>query len=78
MIYAIIENNIVSNIISLLRWNEGDFPNAIRCDEIYVSIGDSYNEEENRFYHNGEPIFSKDEIIKDYELYYNAMKEAIE
>lgn len=60
MNYAIIENSVVVNIISLLPQNEGEFPGAVPCDGYAVEIGDSCVD--GRFYHDGE------EILSDYEL----------
>ena len=40
--YALIENNIVENIIALNEDNAHEFPNAIKIGENSVAIGDSY------------------------------------
>lgn len=65
MNYALIENGIVTNIIVLLPYNLKDFPHSIRVNDLAVRIGDSYNAEENRFYHDGEPICSIQEQLSD-------------
>ena len=63
MRYAIVENGIITNMIELKPANEKDFPNAVRADEWEVRIGDTYNAEEERFYHNGEKLLSESEKI---------------
>lgn len=65
MNYAIIKNGIVTNIIWLLDTNSQDFPTAVKIQGLFVSIGDTYNIEEDRFYHNGEPIDSVQEQLID-------------
>lgn len=54
MRYAIIEENIITNIIDLHPINEEDFPNAIMLNDLTAQIGDTY--ENGLFYHNGEVV----------------------
>lgn len=56
MYYALIENGVVVNTIVLLPYNASDFPNAVSIEGLFVQIGDTYDGE--RFYHDGEPIYS--------------------
>lgn len=65
MRYALISNSIVRNIIVLISYNANEFPNAIKIMDMPVQVGDIYNAEENRFYHNGEPIYSTQEWLSD-------------
>ena len=65
MKYALLENGVVTNIIILLPFNIQDFPNAIKLNDIPAGIGDTYNAEEDRFYHNGEPIYSLQEQLTE-------------
>ena len=51
MRYALIENNIVSNIIELDKQNEQYFPSAVYTGDIPVGIGDAYID--GKFYRNG-------------------------
>lgn len=64
MNYALIENGIVTNIIWLYPGNANDFPNAVRMNDIPVSIGDTY--EDSVFYHNGERVLTNLEYIQKY------------
>ena len=40
--YALIEDGLIINIIWLNPENETEFPNAVCCDGLGVSIGNSY------------------------------------
>lgn len=42
MIYAIVENGIVTNTIVLNESNAQDFPNAMPTNGLFVAIGDTY------------------------------------
>ena len=42
--YALVEDGIVTNIISLDSRNASDFPNAIRTADRPVAIGDTYTD----------------------------------
>lgn len=54
MIYAIVEDGIVTNIIWLYPGTE--FENSVPCKDYPVQIGDTYENE--RFYRNGELVLS--------------------
>lgn len=56
MNYALIENGVVVNTIVLMQRNAKDFPNAVSIEGLSVQIGDTYDGE--RFYHDGEPIYT--------------------
>ena len=56
MNYALIENDIVVNIIVLYEGNAHEFPNAVNTGEIPVQIGDTYTD--GVFYRNGEIVLS--------------------
>ncbi|MPL94028.1 hypothetical protein SDC9_40176 [bioreactor metagenome] len=49
--YAIVDNGIVTNLISLCDSNASDFPNAVCVDGRPVAIGDTYSA--GVFYHEG-------------------------
>ena len=49
--YAVIENGVVTNLISLCDSNASDFPNAVCIDSWTVAIGDTYSG--GVFYHEG-------------------------
>ena len=61
MKYALINDGIVTNTIALLPYNAQDFPEAVDLGERPVQIGDTYDGE--RFYHDGEPIYSLEEQL---------------
>lgn len=65
MNYALIDNGIVTNIIVLRDSDAYEFPNAVKLNDIPAGIGDTYNDEENRFYRNGEPIYSLQEQLTE-------------
>lgn len=54
LIYAVVENGIVTNTIWLYPGTE--FPNAVPCKDYPVRIGDTY--ENGRFYRDGEMLLS--------------------
>lgn len=60
MNYALIEDGVVANIIWLYPATEGDFPNAVRCADIPVAIGDTYAD--GVFYRDGERVLSAAEV----------------
>lgn len=60
MNYALIENGMVINIITLGPDNANEFPNAVRFTDMAVQIGDSYSD--GKFYRDGELV------LTDYEL----------
>lgn len=63
MNYALIENNIVTNIIWLYPGNASDFPNAVPMNDIPAGIGDEYID--GKFYRDGEELLTQlDALIK--------------
>lgn len=62
--YALIENGVVSNIISLHPGNASDFPNAVYMNDVPVCIGDTYDG--TNFFRNGEQLKTeKQRIIEE-------------
>lgn len=56
MNYAIVENGVVVNVIVLYSGNAGDFPGAVRCGDVPVAIGDTWDGQD--FYRGGEKVLS--------------------
>lgn len=56
MDYALIENDLVTNIIWLHEENAHEFPNAVKMNDISAQIGDSYID--GVFYRDGSRILS--------------------
>lgn len=56
MLYALVENGVVTNVIVLYPPNAGDFPTAVPCGEIPAAIGDTYDGE--HFYRAGERVLT--------------------
>lgn len=56
MVYALIENGIVANIIWLYSGNAAEFPNAVPLGDIPAAVGDTYDGE--HFYRDGVRVFS--------------------
>lgn len=56
MNYAIVEDGVVTNIIVLYPNNAKDFSSAVRCGDIPVATGDTYDG--THFYRNGEQVVS--------------------
>lgn len=56
MRYAIITDGVVTNVIILYPGNAGDFPDAVRCGDVPVAIGDTYDGQD--FYRDGEKVLS--------------------
>jgi hypothetical protein len=56
MRYALIKGGSVSNIIWLYPGNTHDFPNAVPCEDVPVSIGDTYDGKV--FYRDGKRVMS--------------------
>ena len=56
MNYALIENNIVTNLIWLHPMNAEEFPNAVSIENLPVMIGDTY--EDGKFYHDGVEVIA--------------------
>ena len=68
MIYALIDNGIVSNVIVLNDRNASDFPAAVKLGDRPVGIGDTYAD--GKFYRDGmevlTPLESAQEEIEQY------------
>lgn len=62
MNYAIIEDNIVTNIIWIYSIEADDFPNAVPLDGRLIEIGDTYLD--GKFYRNGERIYNGEEYAE--------------
>lgn len=60
MDYALIENGLVVNVISMLPSNETEFDNAVPLGEVPAGIGDTWDGE--HFYRDGERILSRAEM----------------
>lgn len=56
MRYAIITDGVVTNVIILYPGNAGDFPDAVRCGDVPVAIGDTWEGE--HFYREGARVLS--------------------
>lgn len=56
MRYAIITDGVVTNVIVLYPGNAGDFPDAVRCGDVSVAIGDTWDGE--HFYRAGEQVLA--------------------
>ena len=56
MRYAIITDGVVTNVIILYPGNAGDFPDAVRCGDVPVAIGDTCDGE--HFYRGGEQVLT--------------------
>lgn len=54
--YALVEDGIVTNIISLDSRNASDFPNAIKTADRPVAIGDTYAD--GKFYRDGNEVLT--------------------
>lgn len=63
MTYALIEDNIVANLIRLHPMNASDFPGAVAVGDVPVYIGDAY--EDGAFYRNGERVKSVSELMAE-------------
>ena len=61
--YALVENGVVTNIISLNDRNASDSPNAVKTYDRPVGIGDTYTD--GKFYRDGEEIFTPLEIANN-------------
>ena len=54
--YALVEDGIVTNIISLDSRNASDFPNAVKTNDRPVAIGDTYAD--GKFYRDGNEVLT--------------------
>lgn len=64
MRYAIIQDNIVINIIALRDTNAKDFPGAVALHDRPVGIGDTYSE--GKFWRDGVEVLTAQEEIEQY------------
>lgn len=53
---ALLENNIVANIIWVNPEQQNEFPNSVAIDGLPVQIGDTYDSETQKFYRNGKEV----------------------
>ena len=71
--YALVEDGIVTNIISLDSRNASDFPNAIKTADRPVAIGDTYID--GKFYRDGNEVLTALEIVQlESETYKTALQ----
>ena len=64
MRYAIIQDNIVTNIIALRDTNAKDFPGAVALYDRPVGIGDTYSD--GKFWRDGKEVLTAQEEIEQY------------
>lgn len=64
MRYAIIQDNIVTNIIALRDTNAKDFPGAVALHDRPVGIGDTYSD--GKFWRDGKEVLTAQEEIEQY------------
>lgn len=62
MSYALIENNVVVNLISLSDRNDSEFPNAVKLNNRPVAIGDTYTD--GKFYRDGVEVLTETERLQ--------------
>ena len=73
MNYALVENGIVTNIISLNDRNASDFPAAVKLGDRPVAIGDTYAD--GKFYRDGNEVLTELEIAQlESETYKTALQ----
>lgn len=71
--YALLEDGIVTNIISLDSRNASDFPNAIKTADRPVAIGDTYTD--GKFYRDGKEVLTALEVVQlESETYKTALQ----
>ena len=71
--YALVEDGIVTNIISLDSRNASDFPNAIKTADRPVAIDDTYTD--GKFYRDGNEVLTALEIAQlESETYKTALQ----
>lgn len=71
MRYAIIQDNIVTNIIALRDTNAKDFPGAVALHDRPVGIGDTY--QDGKFYRGGQEVLTSQEEIAQYKAALNTL-----
>lgn len=73
MNYALIENEVVTNIIWLYETNADEFPDAVKLGERQVEIGDTY--EDGKFFRDGaEVLTAEEEAVQAAALYAEALE----
>lgn len=74
MRYALVDENIVINIIALNDRNSSDFPTAVKIADRPVAIGDAYTG--GKFYHDGVEVLTPLEAAQaEIETYKSALME---
>lgn len=53
---ALLEDNVVANIIWVKPEQQSDFPNSVTIDGLPVQIGDTYDPETQKFYRNDKEV----------------------
>lgn len=53
---ALLENNIVTNIIWIAPEQQNEFPNSVDINGLPVQIGDTYKPETQKFYRNDQEV----------------------
>ena len=72
MNYAIVNDGVVVNIISLLDKNAHEFPDAVKIYDRPVRIGDTYDGE--KFYRDGVEVLTELEVLEvEIETYKTAL-----
>jgi len=56
LLYALVEDGVVTNVMVLYPSNAADFPAAVPCGDVPVAIGDTYDGE--HFYRDGERVLT--------------------
>lgn len=56
LLYALVEDGVVVNVMVLYPPNAAEFPNAVPCGDIPVAIGDTYDGK--HFYRAGERVLT--------------------
>ena len=56
LLYALVEDGVVVNVMVLYPPSAEEFPNAVPCGDVPVAIGDTYDGE--HFYRAGERVLT--------------------
>ena len=62
---ALLENNIVTNIIWVTPEQQNEFPNSVDINRLPVQIGDTYKPETQKFYRNDQEVSWKMEPVPE-------------
>lgn len=57
LLYALVEDGVVTNVMVLYPSNAADFPAAVPCGDVPVAIGDTYDGE--HFYRDGMQVLTE-------------------